>query len=105
MSARCLLACALLLCGCSGLQKNSAIDRLQPCQGGEGPSDGYCGSFEVWEDRQAKTGRKISLKVLILPALKRKYAEDPLFFLAGGPGQGAAELASQLHDPFRTIQR
>ncbi len=94
----------LLLSSCSSLRKTSAIDRLQPCTSAEGPSDGYCGTLDVWEDRAAKTGRKISLKIVVLPALKQKFAPDPVFFLAGGPGQGAADLAGQLQEPFRTFE-
>lgn len=100
----CLAGAAILLSGCSGLVKNAAIDRLKPCKPGDGPSDAYCGTLDVWEDRQAKSGRKIALKIVVLPALKQKYSPDPLFFLAGGPGQGAAELAGQVREPFRTIQ-
>jgi len=99
-----LLASLLVTCSCSGLRQTSAIDRLKPCKSAEGPSDGYCGTFDVWEDRQAKSGRKIALKIAVLPALKQKFAPDPVFFLAGGPGQGAAELADQLHEPFRAIE-
>lgn len=100
----CLAGAALLLCACSGLVKDAAIDRLKPCKPGDGPSDAYCGTLDVWEDRQAKAGRKIALKIVVLPALKQKSSPDPLFFLAGGPGQGAAELAGQVREPFRLIQ-
>jgi len=94
----------LLQSGCASLRQPAAIDRLQPCRAADGPTDGYCGTLEVWEDRQTKTGRKIALKIMVLPALKQKYASDPLFFLAGGPGQGAAELARDLREPFHRIQ-
>jgi len=94
----------LLTGSCSRLAETSAIDRLKPCAAAEGPTDGYCGTFDVWEDRQARSGRKIALKILVLPALKQDYAHDPLFILAGGPGQGAAELADQLQELFRPIE-
>jgi pimeloyl-ACP methyl ester carboxylesterase len=83
----------------------SVTDRLKPCPAADGLSDGYCGTLEVFEDRQAKAGRKISLRIVVLPALKQKYALDPVFFLAGGPGQGAAELADLVREPFRTIEK
>ncbi|MBI4906061.1 MAG: alpha/beta hydrolase [Acidobacteria bacterium] len=98
------LATLLALSSCTAIEQRSAIDRLKPCKSADGPSDGYCGTFEVFEDRQAKSGRKIPLKIVILPALKQKSAPDPVFFLAGGPGQGAAALASQLKEPFRLLQ-
>jgi len=30
------------------LRQISALDRLMPCKTGEGPSDGYCGTLDVW---------------------------------------------------------
>ena len=104
LSCRWLLSTVLLLSSCSALRQPSAVDRLQPCKSTAGPSDGYCGTLDVWEDRVAKAGRKISLKIVVLPALKQKYAADPVFFLAGGPGQGAASLAGQLQEPFRSLE-
>ena len=99
-----LLTSAFLFSSCSGLRQTSALDKLKPCKAAEGPSNGYCGTLQVWEDRQTKTGRKIALKIALLPALKQKFAPDPLFFLAGGPGQGAAELAELVEEPYRRIQ-
>ncbi len=50
-----------------------------------------CGKYDVWEDREAKKGRRISLKVVFIPALT-KAKPDPVFLLAGGPGQAATEI-------------
>ena len=95
----------LLVTSCGRLRETSALDRLKPCKVAEGPTDGYCGALQVWENRQARSGRKIALKILILPALKQDNAADPLFLLAGGPGQGAAELGEQIQEMFRPIER
>ena len=43
------------------------------------------------EPRDAQ-GRTIDLKIVLLPALGADAQPDPLFFLAGGPGQGAAQM-------------
>jgi len=67
--------------------------RLAPCASGEGPSDGFCGTLTVFENRAARAGRTIALRIVVLPALRPKVHADPLFILAGGPGQGAARLA------------
>jgi pimeloyl-ACP methyl ester carboxylesterase len=98
-----LLAAVACLLSCAKLQEQQAIDRLQPCKHEEGPTDGYCGTFDVFEDREAKAGRKIALKIIVFPALKRKAAKDPLFFLAGGPGQGAADIAKLGRELMRRI--
>jgi pimeloyl-ACP methyl ester carboxylesterase len=44
------------------------------------------------------------LWIVVLPAV-RPVAHDPLVFLAGGPGQGAAQLARQIRGAFRRGQR
>ncbi len=50
-----------------------------------------CGRYEVWEDRETEKGRRISLNVVVIPALARAKP-DPVFMLAGGPGQAATEV-------------
>jgi len=49
-----------------------------------------CASYPVWEDRDRKTGRKIGLNIVILPALQPDKAE-PVFVFAGGPGGSITE--------------
>lgn len=50
-----------------------------------------CGTFEVPEDWDKPEGRKLRLRVAIVPAKTDKPRPDPVFFLAGGPGQAASE--------------
>ncbi len=40
----------------------------------------------------------------MLPGLGSEQSSDPLFFLAGGPGQAAGELAKQISEVFRGVQ-
>jgi pimeloyl-ACP methyl ester carboxylesterase len=40
-----------------------------------------------------------------LPSLAGEPAPDPLFFLAGGPGQAAAQMAAQVREIFRPVLR
>lgn len=89
---------------CSLRPESQAIDRLKPCTSDEGPTDAYCGTLTVFENREARQGRTIDLKIVVLPALGNDAAPDPLFFLAGGPGQGAAKMARQVRDLFGRIQ-
>ena len=101
-----LVAPLLLLCaiGCASRQTLSAIDRLHPCTGEEGPTDAYCGTLTVFENRETRQGRTIDLRIVVLPALGNDARPDPLFFLAGGPGQGAAEMARGIRELFRRVQ-
>src|SRR5688500_14521805 len=65
-----------------------------------------CGKYEVFEDREARSGRKIALNIIVLPATTDKPAPDPVFFLAGGPGQGAAAITKNAgEDYMQTIRR
>jgi pimeloyl-ACP methyl ester carboxylesterase len=89
---------------CGGGSGTRALDRLHPCASAEGPTDAFCGTLTVFEDRVKKTGRQIRLWIVVLPAV-RPVARDPLVFLAGGPGQGAAQLGRQIRAAFRTVQR
>lgn len=78
--------------------------RLQPCKvpGRSGEVAALCGTHEVWENRVAKSGRKIGLKVVVLPALSPNPKPDPVFFFAGGPGQAASLGAGFVaEDPLR----
>ncbi len=63
---------------------------LKPCEV-RGAKDAKCGTFEVFENRTTRKGRKISINVLVLPATGQKREPDPLFYFAGGPGSSATE--------------
>lgn len=58
----------------------------------------------MFEDRAAQSGRTIDLKIVVLPALGNDPQPDPVFFLAGGPGQGAAQMAPAIGRIFRRVQ-
>jgi pimeloyl-ACP methyl ester carboxylesterase len=90
------------LAGCHGTP--SAVDRLHPCGIDEGPSDAFCGRYGVFENRATQTGRKIDLKIVVAPALRRTPQPDPLFIFEGGPGAGAATLAGVRLPLFRRFQ-
>lgn len=52
-----------------------------------------CGALSVPEDRSAPQGRSITVTVAVLRANTLNPRLDPLFILAGGPGQAATFLA------------
>ncbi len=63
--------------------------RLKPCSDPK-LTNAKCGTFTVWENRAAKTGRTIDLHVVVLQATGAERKPDPVFVLLGGPGEGAA---------------
>src|ERR1044071_448361 len=91
----------LVLAGCNQSQSAQPIDKLKPCTGYDTPVDAYCGTLKVYENRATKQGRQIDLNIVVLPALRSDSQPDPLFFLAGGPGQGAAKMAKLGREFFR----
>jgi pimeloyl-ACP methyl ester carboxylesterase len=96
---------ALASAACTTSRQPTALDHLHACGTDEGPLDAYCGALPVFENRQARSGRRISLNIVVLAALGNEAQADPLFFLAGGPGQGAAQMAREVREVFRRVQR
>ena len=66
---------------------------LQDCRLEGFPFSARCGTVEVVEDRAARRGRRIGLRVVVLPPQKPFPSSDPLFYLAGGPGLAATQEA------------
>lgn len=78
---------------------------LSPCHVEGIPEEVLCGTHRVFEDRAAQRGRAIDLKVAVIPALRREGADDPLFLLAGGPGQGATKYGPLIPAAFREVRK
>lgn len=66
---------------------------LQPCKVPGLNEEARCGTYEVYEDRASKSGRKIALNIVVVPALSATPAADPVSWLEGGPCVGAARTA------------
>jgi len=64
-----------------------------------------CGELEVAEDRAAPASPHIRLKVAVIPALDRSGPRDPLFVLAGGPGQAATDFYVSAAPALARVQR
>jgi pimeloyl-ACP methyl ester carboxylesterase len=82
---------------------------LAPCRisdaDGLVSAEARCGRLEVPEDPADPAGVKISLAVAVVPAIATRAQPDPLFLLAGGPGQGAIEGYAPLLGAFAGINR
>jgi pimeloyl-ACP methyl ester carboxylesterase len=87
----------------------AAALRLSPCQI-EHPLQlaliaAECGTLSVAENPGAPGGRQIGLEVTRVAAISREKLPDPLFVLAGGPGQGAASFYAAVAPVFARILR
>ena len=87
---------------------SSSLERriaLTPCRLKGAAAPAVCGTLEVPEDRAHPDGRRVRLRVALVPALARTPAPDPLFLLAGGPGQAATEVFGRLLPALERIHR
>jgi pimeloyl-ACP methyl ester carboxylesterase len=108
---------ALTLAGCeAGPRAGAAPDvlgerygrvRFEPC-GLSAPMgqavEARCATAPVPEDHDAPGGRRIELAVAWVPATGAAEP-DPVFMIAGGPGQSALESYPQVHAAFRDVLR
>ena len=78
---------------------------LDPCRLPNIEGELRCGSLELFENRATRAGRKIALKILVLPSLSSRGASGALFILAGGPGQAATDNAQFFADTFAAVRR
>ncbi|OYU75537.1 MAG: cysteine protease, partial [Burkholderiales bacterium PBB5] len=62
-----------------------------------------CASLRRPLDPARPDGVQIALHYAVLPALSRHKADDPVVFLAGGPGQSATELAGPLAAAYQRL--
>jgi pimeloyl-ACP methyl ester carboxylesterase len=64
-----------------------------------------CGTYGVWENRSKGEGRRIDLKIMVLPPLEEGARGEPLFFLAGGPGGAATQMAAAMELVYPDLRR
>jgi pimeloyl-ACP methyl ester carboxylesterase len=91
-----LRACALLVSGLQGLGVQAAPGGLSPCRLQGVEHEAMCGRVQRLLDPANERSARIDVHFAVLPALARNKTPDPVFFLAGGPGQSAIELAGPL---------
>ncbi len=90
-------------------QTEPNYDLLELCElstpGGQYTTQARCGTLSVTEDPNASgaDATMIDLAYAVLPARNGKGAPDPVFFLAGGPGQSARETAPMMQRALRDI--
>ncbi len=70
---------------------------LQPCWLNGVAHEARCGKVSRALDPAAPGGMQIEVHFAVLPALARNKLPDPVFFLAGGPGQSAIDLAGPVN--------
>ncbi len=82
---------------------------FEPCSlaslGGGQPTEARCGTLQVAEDPAKPDGRQIALNIAWLPTASGSAEPDPVFFLAGGPGEAATEVAAQVSAMLSAVSK
>ncbi|MGH8297837.1 MAG: alpha/beta fold hydrolase [Steroidobacteraceae bacterium] len=106
-----LLLCCLAAASPAATSGAAAAERLalSPCEL-HGAMDltliqAACGRLAVPENPAAPRGRRIQLRVAVVPAVSTRKRPDPLFVLAGGPGMAATSFYSSVAPVFERIRR
>ncbi|MFT7548483.1 MAG: pimeloyl-ACP methyl ester carboxylesterase [Candidatus Azotimanducaceae bacterium] len=80
---------------------------LDPCEKSDDVNfidNALCGVISVPENRHSRDGRQIDLNIMLLPATSAVVLSDPIFFLAGGPGQSAVDAGPGLFSRLREMR-
>jgi pimeloyl-ACP methyl ester carboxylesterase len=77
---------------------------LTPCELPGVKEKVRCGTYEVFEDRAARKGRKITLKIVVAAATGPTSAPDPFVYIPGGPGSSATEDAPGVAELFAGVR-
>jgi pimeloyl-ACP methyl ester carboxylesterase len=107
-----LIAVAALAAACAPAAQARTLGALEfePCSlsapfSGEAIA-AQCATLPVAENPAAPTGRKIGLRIAWIPAGRDDAAEpDPVFMLAGGPGQSALDSYPQTAAAFADLRK
>lgn len=97
-----------LLAGCApdaASPAKAATTATEPCRIKGIDIEIKCAKVSVFEDREAKQGRKIDIHVAILPAKSDRKKPDPVFIFAGGPGQSAIEVGPRVLPALGRLNR
>lgn len=67
------------------------------------PLNAECTTLKVPENWELKGGREIELAIALVPSRSPRPEPDPVFMLAGGPGQSARESWRQVAGVFQDV--
>ena len=81
------------------------LSKLKPCRIEGVDEELLCGKLTVFENRETRTGRTIDLNIVVLPAFDQKKKAEPLFDLAGGPGEASTGAATFYAGPGKEYRR
>ncbi len=96
------LCCALaLLVGCRPAAPRT--EDLEPCRIAGIEREILCGKVAVAENPDEPAARTLNIHFAVVPAVARNVRADPVFVLAGGPGQAATRIAGMAMPIFAEL--
>ncbi len=98
-----ILSLSLLLIGSNAFADDKL--KLENCHVDGIKAQVQCGTLQVPENYQKSQGEQININFVVVPAIDDSKNKVPLMFLAGGPGQAAAELAAGLRRVFNEVHK
>jgi len=109
MTLLCFGALSAVGAAASTVERRLGSMRFEPCSlaaaGSAVSVAAFCGTLTVPEDRARPDGRRIGLSVALVPSRARQPRPDPVFMLAGGPGQSAREAFPAVSGAYLEILR
>jgi pimeloyl-ACP methyl ester carboxylesterase len=94
---------AVATLGLAALCGQAAAAPAQPCRIDGLPHEVLCGAVSRPLDPARPDATRFDVHYVIVPALARRKLPDPVFLLAGGPGQSAISLAAQVMPVFARL--
>jgi pimeloyl-ACP methyl ester carboxylesterase len=82
---------------------HAGTQELKPCRVPGIKTEVQCGVLSRALDPAQPAGVRIDVHYVVVPALARRKKPDPVFFLAGGPGQSAIKVAPMLLQQFARL--
>lgn len=92
-----------LALGQSAPSAASEAAQLKPCRVAGIKTEVQCGVVQRALDPARPAGVKIDIHYVVVPALARRKLPDPVFLLAGGPGQSAISVAPVVMAQMRRL--
>lgn len=99
-----LLCASLLVLAASGALAKSVAQQGRSCHLPGSEEALRCLALPVVLDYAQPSGPTLKLHVTIAPAFRESARPDPLFVLAGGPGQAGTDVLVLLNNTFRRVR-
>lgn len=107
-AALAVLALPLLWSGVAPARQLGEV-RFEPCDLSTdrvpGRISAECARFEVPENHAEPSGRRIALRLALVPSVSTRPEPDPVVMLAGGPGQSAVDSYAAVQGALRPLLR